>query len=145
MPFSCSATCASGEAISTGLTIGPPACCSRSLARPSQNWALLNTELSTVGAFRPPCCQRCPIEVDCASAPPSPRLWHESQLMILARGQSRIDIEHLPEFDLCGSRGVAGQLGRCRWDRLELLPCFCHQIVLRERQGGHRQETADGQ
>jgi hypothetical protein len=30
-------------------------------------------------------------------------------------------------------------------DRLELLAGFYHQIVLRERQGGHRQQTADGQ
>jgi len=63
----------------------------------------------------------------------------------MARGQSRIEIEHLSEFDLCRGRGVAGQLGCCRRDRLELLPCFCHQIILREREGGHRQETAYGQ
>src|SRR6185437_9990452 len=81
MPCSCSATCSLGEAISTGLTIGPPAWCSRSAARPSQNCAVSNTAFSTVGALQPPCCHLCPIEVGSASAPPSERLWHEAQLM----------------------------------------------------------------
>src|ERR1019366_3613166 len=81
MLLSCSATCGWGDAISTGFTIGPPACCSRSLARPSQNWALLNTEFNTVGALRPPCCQRWPSDIDSPSTPPSPILWHELQLI----------------------------------------------------------------
>jgi hypothetical protein len=43
--------------ISTPAWIGPLACSARSLARPSQNWATLNTELNTVGELRGPCFQ----------------------------------------------------------------------------------------
>ena len=46
------------EPISTGLTIGPPACSVRSAARPSQNCAVLNVAFRTVGELRPPFCQR---------------------------------------------------------------------------------------
>jgi len=35
----------------------------------------VETALKTVGALRPPCCQRWPIEVGSASAPPRPILW----------------------------------------------------------------------
>src|SRR6516162_3019162 len=131
IPFSCSATWASGEAISTGLTIGPPACCSRSLARPSQNWALLNTALRTVGALRAPCCQRCPMDGDCVSAPPSPRLWQELQLMIWLADSRGSKKSIFPSSTLAGVAGLPGQLGWRRRDRLELLPRSSHQIVLR--------------
>lgn len=50
--------------ISTGLAMGPPACSFKSAARPSRNRAALNTELSTVGAFRP------------RAANPGPRRWN---------------------------------------------------------------------
>ena len=40
--------------ISTGFTIGPLAWASSVGARPSQNWAVRNAALNTVGALRPP-------------------------------------------------------------------------------------------
>jgi hypothetical protein len=49
--------------ISTEAWTGPFACCFRSSALPSQNWATLNTEFSTVGAFLGPFCQWWPTEV----------------------------------------------------------------------------------
>src|SRR5512135_2584106 len=111
MPFSCSATCDSGDAISTGLAIGPPACCSRSLARPSQNCTLLNTALKTVGALRPPCCQRWPIEVGSASAPPSPMLWQELQLMAWLADSRGSKYSILPNSIFAGVDALPGSSG----------------------------------
>ena len=67
--------------ISTPAWIGPLACSARSLARPSQNWATLNTELNTVGELRGPCFQPWPVEVCWKSAPPMPTLWQVLQLI----------------------------------------------------------------
>ena len=67
--------------ISTEAWTGPLACAFKSSARPSQNCALLNTALSTVGARRGPFCQPWPTDVDPVSAPPSERLWQEAQLI----------------------------------------------------------------
>ena len=57
-------------------------------------------------------------------------------------GQARIEVQHLPEFNLPRRDRVAGQLWRTRRDRLELLPCPCQQIVL--RQDGAYKEAAQG-
>src|SRR6218665_2065380 len=69
------------NAISLGLAIGPAACSLRSAARPSQNWARLRLELSTVGELIGPSCQLWPMEVGRLSLPPMDRLWHELQEM----------------------------------------------------------------
>jgi hypothetical protein len=69
------------KAISPGLAIGPPACSLRSAARPSQNWARLRLEFSTVGELIGPCCHLSPIEVLMLSVPPIDRLWQELQEM----------------------------------------------------------------
>src|SRR5690554_7774913 len=67
--------------ISTPACTGPLACSARSAARPSQNWAALNTALNTVGEFRGPFCQPWPIEVGNSSSPPRPTLWQVLQLI----------------------------------------------------------------
>src|SRR5690606_23267918 len=71
--------------ISTLASTGPLACAARSLARPSQNWATLNTALNTVGELRGPFCQPWPMEVGTLSAPPVPIAWQVLQLMMWLR------------------------------------------------------------
>ncbi len=62
--------------ISTGLRIGWPACAARSAARPSQNWAICQPALSTVGVLRVPNSPRAPGEVVRLSTPAAPsRRW----------------------------------------------------------------------
>ncbi len=56
LPRVCSTNCGV-LCISTLFWIGPLACSPRSLARPSQNCAALNTALKTVGELRGPFCQ----------------------------------------------------------------------------------------
>src|SRR5574343_979948 len=79
------------KAISPGLAIGPPAWAFRSAARPSQNWARLKRELSTVGALIGPFCQPWPMDDFRLSLPPIDRLWHELH-------------EIKPDFDRRGSK-----------------------------------------
>src|SRR5690554_7988147 len=67
--------------ISTPACTGPLACSARSAARPSQNWAALNTALNTVGEFRGLFCQPWPIEVGNSSSPPRPTVWQGLQLI----------------------------------------------------------------
>ncbi len=67
--------------ISTLAWTGPLACSWRSLARPSQNWAALNTAFSTVGELRGPFCQPWPMDVGTLSLPPMLRLWQVLQLI----------------------------------------------------------------
>src|SRR5690242_3892027 len=111
MPLSCSTTCPVVVSISTGLTSGPPACCSRSLARPSQNWATSNTALYTVGALRPPRCQRWPSEVSCRSTPPMPIMWQELQLIAWLSDRRGSKYSILPSATLSGVAGLPGSAG----------------------------------
>src|SRR5690606_9622232 len=67
--------------ISTLAWIGPLACSARSVARPSQNCAALNTALNTVGELRGPRCQPWPIDAGTLSAPPVPMLWQVLQVI----------------------------------------------------------------
>ena len=60
---------ASGIAISTGLRIGPAACSSSVVARPSQNCETCAAVLNTVGVLRFPRSPRAPGEVGRPSAP----------------------------------------------------------------------------
>ncbi|MNG21982.1 hypothetical protein D3C84_1064180 [compost metagenome] len=74
MEFSTCTASSCDDAISMGFSMGPPACSRRSLARPSQNWAMFRLELSTVGELIPPCCHLWPMEAFRLSDPPMPRL-----------------------------------------------------------------------
>src|SRR5690625_182055 len=67
--------------ISRASWMGPIAWAARSSARPSQNCAMLKTALRTVGEFRPPRCQACPMERGWRSTPAVPTLWQLLQLM----------------------------------------------------------------
>src|SRR5690606_30429312 len=60
-------------------------CSARSEARPSQNWAALNTALKTVGELRGPRCQPWPIDAGTLSAPPVPMLWQVLQVITWLR------------------------------------------------------------
>jgi hypothetical protein len=94
MEFSVRITFSGVFAISTPACTGPLACSARSGARPSQNCASLKIALSTVGEFRGPFCQPCPMEVGMLSSPPVARLWQELQ-------------ENTPEADMRGSKKSA--------------------------------------
>src|SRR5699024_9014837 len=65
--------------ISSGFSIGPPACSWSEPARPSQNCAILRLEFKTVGELMGPCAQRSPMDDTRLSEPPMLRLWHELQ------------------------------------------------------------------
>ena len=75
--------------------------------------------IETVGALRPPRCQRWPSEVSIMSTPPSPMMWQELQLMLCALRKPRVEVQHLAEFDPV-SRGLDPRHGgRCLGNRLE--------------------------
>src|SRR5690606_16743048 len=99
------------EAISAGLAMGPPACSRRSLARPSQNWAILRLALSTVGELMPPCCQLWPMEAFRLSEPPMLRLWHELHEMAPDLDRRGSKNSFLPSSTLAGSVTTAGSMG----------------------------------
>ena len=111
MPFSCSTTCSCVEPISTGLTIGPPACSVRSAARPSQNCAVLYVAFRTVGELRPPFCQRWPSETGARSTPPVPRLWQVLQLMLCPSDRRGSKNNALPSSTAAGSGAGSGDCG----------------------------------
>ena len=104
MPLSSPTACSLVMPISIGFAIGPPACSFRSAARPSQNWAVLKTAFSTVGALRPPSCQLWPIEVgqhvDAAQAD----LVAGVAADVVALGEPRLEVECLAQLDHRGRR-----------------------------------------
>ncbi len=106
------ATTSSGRAfISTAASIGPLACSIRSAARPSQNWATLNTELNTVGAFRGPFWKPCPIEVGTPSTPPMPMLWQLLQLITPLEDSRPSNHSCRPRSTLAGVTGLPSGSG----------------------------------
>ena len=130
MAASCSMTCSGGDAISTGFTRGPPACSFRSLARPSQNCTVLKTALKTVGALRPPRCQRCPIDVSWASTPPSPMLWQELQLIAWLADSRGSKYSMVPSSTLAGVAALPGSAGGAAGIGSNRVPSRREQAVL---------------
>src|SRR5690606_22663363 len=90
--------------ISTLAWTGPLACSARSAARPSQNWATLNTAFNTVGELRGPCCQPWPTEVGILSAPPVPTLWQVLQVMMWLLDRRGSNHSHWPSSICSGVR-----------------------------------------
>src|SRR3990167_4069238 len=97
--------------ISPGLAIGPPAWALRSAARPSQNWATLRLEFSTVGALIGPSFQLWPIEVLMLSVPPIDRLWQELQEMKPDLERRGSKYSFLPSSTSAGLVTLAGAMG----------------------------------
>src|SRR5262245_12575503 len=52
-------------------------------ARPSQNWAFVNTRLIEAGALRPPCDRRIPVETGCPSVKARDGMWQLPQAIVL--------------------------------------------------------------
>src|SRR5690625_4359478 len=97
--------------ISSGFSIGPPACSWSVPARPSQNWATLRLELSTVGELIGPCCQRSPIDDTKLSDPPMLKLWHELHEIKPERDKRGSKKSILPNSTFSGSVISAGGIG----------------------------------
>src|SRR5438067_10224750 len=96
-----------GWPISIGLAIGPLACSSRVLARPSQNCSSLYARLNTVGALRPPSWPRMPLENGCPSVNASFGSWQVAHETVLSADSRLSKYRSQPSSAFSGVYGLS--------------------------------------
>src|SRR6266498_4882541 len=97
-----------GMPISTGFWTGPRACSSKDGARPSQNWAALNTLLNAGGACRFPFFPPTPLENWLGSANPFSGMWQEAQEIELSCERFFSKKSRLPRRTFSSVSGLSG-------------------------------------